>query len=385
MKAFRSVVATVVAVSMLTAPILSSADVPQEKRVSYSEVNQRVLDNYKQLSDLKDSESDLLKGLDTYTNPYIYWAYMGVLPHNSGSSKDGIYYQYAQPILVNKMNYESKLAELQAGITKLEVTLGYTVQKTLMDIGLAQDQLELYKQKLSSVEKKYENTKLKYEQGTASKIQLDGALLELNLTKEAVNKLSWQVKVYKTKIAQLAALPSGVEYDFEVPVDTKINYSNAEFEKYFESAKQTNLAMGTEAAKQAALDNETKYMEIYRSYVLESDKKDFVRRVEAQKVSTQLAESTLRKQLKDLFNQYEDANQDVANARNKVELAELDYKIGLTKLETNTMIKSDLIDFELNVNSAKLSLRQVEKTRDEVAKRIQFLLSNGVYIEGGSQ
>lgn len=353
-----------------------------QKTMSYPELSQLVLKNSTTLESLKDSYQSILNGLDAYDGVGMYSGARNLGMGTTGN-REGLYYQYAKPVLITKANLEAQAAQVEQSIGKMETTLNYQLQKMLIDLGSYNDQLELYTAKVQSLKTKYNHTKLKYDKGLISKLELATTENTLRQAEISVTKLNAQIKNYRTQISQLAALKPGIEYTFEVPVDSSNDFSISQFETYLQMAKQSSKTIAVENAKMAAIQNEQEVTDMYKSFMFKSDLLDFERRKEAQKNSSELAESTVHRTLLDLLNQLEDSRSDVVNAKNALGIQQMGYDGAVVMLKNKTILASDLIEYELSLNSAQLSLEQKQTAFNALTKKVDAFISYGVYIEGG--
>ena len=352
-----------------------------QRMVTYSELSRRMFENNTTLDDLKESLKSVLEGLDAYDNPYIYMP--GNLSLGTSGNREGLYYQYAKPVLIGKANLEAQQIELEVTIDKMESTMTYQLQKMLIDLGSYEKQISLYENKIKSLTTKYNQVKLKYDKGLISKVALLAEENTLKQSQISLDKLNLQVKIYKAKVAQLASLETGIEYTFEVPVDSANNFSIDQMPAYLQTAKQTSKTIAVENAKMASIENEQEVTTMYKFFMFKSDLLDFERRKEAQKNTLEVVESTVHRTLLDLLNQVEDSKSAYLNAKESEKIARMGYDAALVKLNNKMILPNDLVEAELALNSAQLTALDKALALNGLTKRLDAFVNYGVYIEGG--
>lgn len=359
----------------------AEAKLPQ-KYVGYSELRERVLKQNTTLKELKKSEESIVSGLVSFDSPYIHMSAFGLGPGTTGN-REGYFYGYAKPILIGKANLEAQSVALVYNMNKLTSTLDYQLQKMLIDLGSSNEQLKLYTQKVEALKVKYAHANASYAKGLISKVQLLGAETEYKQTQMAVEKLSYQIKSYKLKVAELAALESGYDYSFEVPVDTISQYSIDKLDSYFETVKSSNQDLAVERANALALKNEEDVIKIYKQFVLKTDLLDFERRKSAQISHMALVEGNVYKQLRTLLSQLEDAKSDQETARDQADIAVLDFKTAVEKYRIGQITESAMTDAQLAMYTAQLAYSDKQKAYNSLVKRTDVFINAGIYLDGG--
>lgn len=362
-------------------PKLNNITLPK-KHVNYSELRERVLKQSTVLKDLKKSEEALVKGLDSFDNPYIHLT-SSDLSYNTTGSRDGYYYGYARPIIIEKANLQAQSVELLYNMNKFKSELEYQLQNMLIEIGTSEEQLNLYSKKAELLKVKYAQAQASYSKGLSSKVQLLGAETEFKQTLLAVQNMSYQVKRYKLKVAELAALESGYDYSFEVPIDTVSNYSLDKLESYFISAKSSNQDLSVELAKELALKKEEEVIRIYNQFMLKTDLLDFQRRKEAQLRYTKLVEDNVYRELRTLLNQLEDARSDKESANDKVDIARLDFDAAVQRYQLGKITEVAMDDAKLALYSAQLDYSGKLKQYNKIVKKVDVFINAGIHLDGG--
>lgn len=371
--------ATVVSISMLISGSIVFAEAPKTTQVSYAELSTGAILKNSTIKDLKETEKTLADAISSLENPNLHYAAMGKGQGTTGV-RSGYYYEFAKMAFVDKLNYEAQLTEVQTGISKVETTINYSLQKSLADYKLLTKQIELYKKKTDVLSQKYDLMKARFEKGLITSLQLYATEYELTMTRHGIDKLEWQIKLYNSKIAEAGNLKTGVFYDFETPVASVLNFSMAEFETLLKTSKQSNLDLAIENAKMAALENEGKVIETYKSFILKSDIVDYQKRYQTQKNTLNSVENGVYKNLYSLLQNLEDATGDMFKTEMQLQLARLDYRMAQASVANNTKIKSELLDYELSINNLELSLEQNQSVKLQLLKRIDLLVNYGVYI-----
>lgn len=370
-------------VTLITAsiPTMAFAQDLESKHISYYELNKAVVDKNDAIETLKDTQKDIGKALEAYSSPYISFGASGLGIRSSESARDGIFYGYAKPVLINKLVLEANLAEVNYNIVKAEATIDYQLQKSLIELDYYNNLAELYEKRSKTLAVKYNDTKLKYEKGTVSKLEL--AVAESTMRQQALgtDKLKWQVKIIKAKLAQSASLESKSEYTFEVPQSSGGQFTIAKIDAYWDAVQANSATLAIQKAKWESILNEEKVFETYKGYILESDILDFQRRKMAQKTSLEVEESGLRISLGNMLNELEYANQNLQALRENLTVKQMDLKAAEINVKNKSLKESDLVSYQLDLYAAELEVAKSKASRDIINKRLDTFVNLGVYIE----
>lgn len=383
MKRIKSVMKIGMIVTLITAsiPTMAFAQDLESKHISYYELNKAVVDKNDAIETLKDTQKDIGEALEAYSSPYISFRASGLGIRSSESARDGIFYGYAKPVLINKLVLEGNLTEVNYNIVKAEATIDYQLQKSLIELDYYNNLAELYEKRSKTLEVKYNDTKLKYEKGTVSKLEL--AVAESTMRQQALgtDKLKWQVKIIKAKLAQSASLESKYEYTFEVPQSSGGQFTIAKIDAYWDAVQANSATLAIQKAKWDSILNEEKVFETYKGYILESDILDFQRRKMAQKTSLEVEESGLRISLGTMLNDLEYANQNLQALKENVTVKQMDLKAAEINVKNKSLKESDLISYQLDLYAAELEVAKSKASRDIINKRVDTFVNLGVYIE----
>lgn len=383
MKRIKSVISLglIASLMVITFPSGAFAEVLETKHISYEELNKRVLDKTDVIDTLKDTKEDLEDMLLPYSNKYINYRANGLGMRTSDVSRDGLFYGYAKPVLIGKLIIEANLATVDYNIVKAEATVDYQLQKNLIEYDYYNKLAGIFEKRDKVMQVKYDDMKLKYEKGLVSQLQLK--TFENTIKQQAITteKLNWQLKIITTKLAQSAGLENKYNYIFDMPQTSGGQFDIANIDNYWESAKSCSATLGIENAKWTSILNEEKVFETYKGYPLESDVLDLQRRKMAQEASMQVAESTLRIQLKDILNQLDYANESLKALEEGLVAKEMDLKAAEINVKNKSMLEIDLATYQLSLYAAELDVAKSKATRDILVKRADALINLGVYIE----
>lgn len=371
----------VVALMGITYPTAAFAEALETKHISYEELNKMVLDKTDVIDTLKDAKEDLEDMYLPYSSKYISFRANGLGMRTSDTSRDGIFYGYAKPILIGKLIIETNISTVEYNLIKAEATVDYQLQKSLVEYDYYNKLAVIFAKRDKVMQTKYEDMKMKYEKGLVSQLQLK--TFENTIKQQAITteKLNWQLKIITTKLAQSAGLENKYNYIFDLPITSGGQFDIADIENYWESAKSCSAALGIENAKWNSILNEEKVFQEYKGYPLESDVLDLQRRKMAQEASMSVAESTLRVQLTDILKQVDYAKDNLKALEESLVAKEMDLKAAEINVKNKSMLEIDLATYQLSLYAAELDVAKSKATLEILNKRADALINLGVYIE----
>lgn len=355
------------------------AETDKEKEViNLGEYRELVINNNKDLKDLKKSRNDYGNSLAEYDDNYWRILYGGDRSSGNKEQRKGSYYQYAYPNFVQMVNLAAQLETMDVNIQKIESTLAYNADKLYMQRFLLLDQLEIYDQMVETAKKTKDSALLKLELGTISKVDAETAQIDYENAVFNRDKVQFSIKSVEFAMQSLAGLNPDQAYDFIRPEFLEKTFDSSDFYQYFETAKASNQALNAAHSTMDALENEKKQIELYKNFVIQSDLSDFARRYEDGQYNIKATEKSIYKNLKAALSEYNKANDDVQLA-----MAQLKYDENmLNKLKEmerlGQIIDTQRMQYETKVLGSKLGLLSSQNDRYLLIMKLEMLVDYGI-------
>lgn len=358
-------------------PLFAETDMEKEV-VNLGEYRELVINNNKDLKDLKKSRNDYGNSLAEYDDNYWKILYGGDRSSGNKEQRKGSYYQYAYPNFVQMVNLAAQLETMDVSIQKIESTLAYNADKLYMQRFLLLDQLDIYQQMVETAKKTNDSAILQLKLGTISKVDAETAQINYENAVFNRDKVEYSLKSIEYAMQSLAGLSPDRTYDYVRPEFLEKTFDSTDFYQYFETAKVSNQALNAAHTTMDALENEKKQITLYKNFVIQSDLSDFDRRYEDGQYNIISIEKNIYKNLKSALSDYNKANDDV-----QVAMAQLEYDENmLNKLKEmeklGQIIDTQRMQYESKVLGSKLSLLSSQNERYLVIMKLELLVDYGI-------
>ncbi|MBF4695118.1 TolC family protein [Fusibacter ferrireducens] len=378
-KKLSTLILSVLLILMGTMPIFAET---QEEIVelSLSEYRDLVVKKDITLRNLKDSREDLADTITMLDKNSGYMLYGGDRTTGYKEQKKGSYYEYAYPNFVRTMNLEAQLATMDAQINLMEVGYVTAADTVLFKRDTLEKQLELSDQNLANVKRSYDEILEKAELGLVSKVDLETAKINLENTQFSRDQLYYALKGFEYTVKSTASLEPDKTYRFVLPEFTDSKYDSNAFLEYYEMAKETNQVLAAAKVNMEALENEKKFITMYKNFVIASDLADFDRRYEDGQYEIKRLEKEIYKNLYSALSEYYKLEDEIDVAQSQIEYDSNMLKKLAQMEEQGQVTATQRLQYETAVSKSKIDKLSLIQDKILLSQKIDLLVSFGISL-----
>lgn len=357
-----------------------SATEAKRENINIAKFRDEVIKNNKELRDLKKTRNDLGNTIAFFDKNKGYILMGGDRSSGSKESREGSYYQYAYPNFVQMENLNAQVISMDVSIQTIETTLAYNADKLYLQRALVENQLKLYNQMMTTSKRQLEASELQYKMGLISAADLEKSRLNYENSIYQRDKSEFSLRRIEYSLRSLGGLDPSNEYFFEAISFNLKKFDSDEFYKYYEQAKSNSRKLYAANVNVQALENEKKFVELYKSFIIASDLQDFDFRYENGRYELEKLERDIYKSLKLRMSEYNKITDEVNVARLQLQQDEnMLSKLKMMK-ELGQVVDIQIMEFEAKILGTKLNLLNLENEQTLIIQRLELLVDYGVEI-----
>lgn len=303
-------------------------------------------------------------------------------PYISGGKEDkkGQYYEYAYPLFVQIEHLRAQLKELTFSKDLIEARLNFASDSAFSNHRLLLTQLDRYNKMVEKTETLFKNIQKKYSLGAISKMKHDASKIELDNLKLERDKISYQLENSKLHLMSSAGLLINTPYKITFPVYSDYNFQEKFFLDYYNDALSSNRKLQVSQAQTAALENEQKYISLFKSYILNSDLLDFEKRWHENQMVAHSSKLNVYKSLNKEFKLYKEILNALQISKDQAAY-DKHYLTNLKILEEKgQLVDTERLNYEIKIFQSEI--QQLKLSNDKLMQglKLQWLIFNGMTL-----